>query len=132
MVRRLHILFVDSDLSTHGRMQQALQNSFTVQMSMSVPEVKRILENTVPDMLISEVVLAGRESGLDLCRYIRGRSSLRHLPIMLLTSRSTLQDKVEGFAAGTDDYVVKPFDTRHLMARIRLLIRIKHLEQGSE
>lgn len=132
MVRRLHILFVDSDLNTHGRMQQALQNSFAVQMSTSALEAKRILEDTVPDVLISEVILIGRESGLDLCRYIRSRSSIRHLPIMLLTSRATLQDKVAGFEAGTDDYVVKPFDTRHLMARIRLLTRIKRLEQGLE
>jgi DNA-binding response OmpR family regulator len=48
---------------------------------------------------------------------------------MLLTSCATLQDKVAGFQAGTDDYVVKPFDAQHLMARIRLLVRIKRLEQ---
>ena len=54
--------------------------------------------------------------------------SLRHLPIMLLTSLTTIQDKVAGFEAGADDYVVKPFDARHLVARIRLLSRIKRLE----
>jgi DNA-binding response OmpR family regulator len=47
---------------------------------------------------------------------------------MLLTSCATLQDKVAGFQAGADDYVVKPFDTHHLMARIRLLARIKRLQ----
>jgi len=47
---------------------------------------------------------------------------------MLLTSLTTLQDKFAGFDAGTDDYVVEPFDARHLMARIRLLARMKHLE----
>jgi DNA-binding response OmpR family regulator len=113
-------------------MQQALQSSFAVQMATSVLEAKRVLENTIPDVLISEVVLVGRENGLDLCRYIRSRASLQRLPIMLLTSRATLQDKVAGFEAGADDYVVKPFDTRHLMARIRLLTRIKRLEQGLE
>ncbi|MGH2481469.1 MAG: response regulator transcription factor, partial [Ktedonobacteraceae bacterium] len=53
---------------------------------------------------------------------------LHHLPIMLLTTLATLQDKVAGFEAGADDYVVKPFDARHLLARIRLLSRIKRLE----
>lgn len=47
---------------------------------------------------------------------------------MLLTNLSTLQDKVAGFEAGADDYLVKPFDARHLVARLRLLSRIKHLE----
>ena len=79
-------------------------------------------------MVICEVLL-GQESGLDLCRFIRSTPSLRHLPIMLLTSLTTLQDKIAGFDAGTDDYVVKPFDARHLMARIRLLARIKGLEK---
>ncbi len=47
---------------------------------------------------------------------------------MILTTLSTLQDKIAGFEAGADDYVVKPFDARHLIARIRLLSRIKRLE----
>jgi DNA-binding response OmpR family regulator len=51
---------------------------------------------------------------------------------MLLTSLTTLQDKVAGFDAGADDYVVKPFDARHLMARIRLLSRIKRLEKRND
>ncbi len=81
-----------------------------------------------PDMLITEVLLAD-ESGLDLCRSIRtGRESLQKLPIMLLTSLMTLRDKVRGFEAGADDYVVKPFDGRHFITRIKLLARIKHLE----
>jgi DNA-binding response OmpR family regulator len=48
---------------------------------------------------------------------------------MLLTSLTTLQDKIAGFDAGVDDYIVKPFDARHLAARIRLLLRIKRLQQ---
>ncbi len=85
------------------------------------------LETNLPDVLICEILL-GQENGLDLCRSIRSTPSLRHLPIMLLTSLTTIQDKVAGFEAGADDYVVKPFDARHLVARIRLLSRIKRLE----
>jgi DNA-binding response OmpR family regulator len=51
------------------------------------------------------------------------------MPVMLLTSCAALEDKVAGFQAGADDYVVKPFDAHHLIARIRLLARIKRLEQ---
>ncbi len=85
------------------------------------------LETNLPDVLICEILL-GQENGLDLCRSIRSTPSLCHLPIMLLTSLTTIQDKVAGFEAGADDYVVKPFDARHLVARIRLLSRIKRLE----
>jgi DNA-binding response OmpR family regulator len=127
-LRRLNILFVDSDPHIHDKMQLALGGGFVVKCVASVTEAKELLNVFVPDILISEVVI-GQESGLDLCRYVRSQSSLRHLPIMLLTSLTTLHDKVAGFDAGTDDYVVKPFDILHLQARVRLLSRIKRLEQ---
>ena len=127
-LRRLHILFVDNDPNGRDRIQQALGNGFIVQCAASIAEAMHCLEAHPPDVLICEVLL-GQENGLDLCRSIRSRAALRHLPIMLLTSLTTFQDKVAGFDAGADDYVVKPFDTRHLMARIRLLSRIKRLEQ---
>lgn len=130
-LRRLHILFVDADPNGRERIEQALGNSFTVQYATSVEQARHYLETQVPDMLICEVLL-GHESGLELCRAIRTSMALRHLPIMLLTTLTTFQDKVAGFDAGADDYVVKPFDPRHLRARIRLLSRIKRIEQHKQ
>ncbi len=109
-------------------MRAALGNDFSVQGVASVAAAKAYLSTSLPDILISEVTV-GQESGLDLCCYVRSAPSLHHLPIMLLTSMATLHDKVAGFSAGADDYVVKPFDTHHLIARIRLLSRIKRLER---
>jgi DNA-binding response OmpR family regulator len=128
-LRELHILFVDSDPVGRERIQQALGNGngFFVQCASSLSEARHYLEVQLPDVLICEVLL-GQESGLDLCRMLRDTLSLRYIPIMLLTSLTTFQDKVAGFDAGADDYMVKPFDTRHLMARIRLLSRIKRIE----
>ncbi len=127
-MRRLQILFVDSDQNTCDRLQQALGNGAIVKCVASLTEARQSLVAYRPDIIISEVLLA-EGNGLDLCRSIRSTPSLRHLPIMLLTSLTTIQDKVAGFDAGADDYVVKPFDARHLLARIRLLARIKRLEQ---
>ena len=110
------------------KMQQALDNTILLRSATTVAEARRFLAEGPPDVLICEVSI-GSESGLDLCRYIRSTPSLYALPIMLLTSLATLQDKIAGFEAGADDYVVKPFDARHLAARIRLLSRIKRLEQ---
>jgi DNA-binding response OmpR family regulator len=122
---------VDSDPIGRDRIKQALGNGFVVQCASSLAEAMGCLETNLPDVLICEILL-GQENGLDLCRSIRSTSSLRHLPIMLLTSLTTIQDKVAGFEAGADDYVVKPFDKRHLVARIRLLSRIKRLELPGE
>jgi len=122
---------VDSDPIGRDRIKQALGNGFVVRCASSQAEAMDCLETNLPDVLICEILL-GQENGLDLCRFVRNTSALRRLPIMLLTSLTTFQDKVAGFDAGADDYVIKPFDTRHLMARIRLLSRIKRLEQRDD
>ena len=106
-----------------------LEGEFTIQCVKSVSEAYGCLNGgSLPDLLISEVAVAA-ECGLDLCRYVRNAPALQHIPIMLLTSLANSQDKVTGFLAGADDYVVKPFDARHLKARIRLLVRIKRIER---
>ena len=126
-LRKLHVLVVDSDPIGRERIQQALGNGFAVQCASSLSDAWRCLEVQPPDVLVCEMVL-GQNSGVYLGRAMRKTEAFRSIPIMLLTSLTTFQDKVAGFDAGADDYVVKPFDTRHLMARIRLLSRIKRIE----
>jgi DNA-binding response OmpR family regulator len=129
-LKKLQILFVDGDQNACDKVQVALGSGFSVACASSVDEARAVLNTSVPDVLISEIHLGfQQENGLDLCGYVRSVSSLRHLPVMLLTSLTTLQDKIAGFHAGADDYVVKPFDAHHLQARIRLLARIKRLER---
>jgi DNA-binding response OmpR family regulator len=121
------VLCVDTDRHVQGRIRQALEHMFSVHCVSSLEEARRYLLEEPPDLVICETALGG-EDGLELCRFVREEASLRHLPVMILTSQMTLQDKIAGFAAGADDYVVKPFDARHLAARVRLLLRIKQLE----
>jgi len=66
--------------------------------------------------------------GIDLCRALRAAG--RDTPVLMLTARDTLEDKLIGFAEGADDYVVKPFAMRELEARIRALFRRGHLQHG--
>ncbi len=127
-LRRLHILLVDNDQGAYNRIQQAIGSDFHLYHAQSLIQARQLLIEYAPDIVICEVKL-GNESGLELCRFIRDTPTLHHLPIMLLTSLTTLQDKIAGFNAGADDYVVKPYDARHLIARIRLLTRLKDLER---
>ena len=129
-LRRLQILLVDNDPHSREKVQQALDSGFSMRFACSLDEAQSALEEYMPDVLICDVHLS-RSNGLDLCRLIRRSSAWRHLPVMLLTNLSTLQDKVAGFDAGADDYVVKPFDGPYLVGRVRLLSRIKRMEHES-
>jgi OmpR-family two-component system manganese-sensing response regulator len=72
------------------------------------------------DLLILDWMLPG-VSGLDLCRRLRERG--RATPVLMLTAKDTIDNKVEGFEAGADDYLVKPFELRELLVRVRALLR---------
>lgn len=128
-LRRLHILFVDDDPEAFRRIQQAVGSDFHLSHVRSFMQARQHLQECTPDVVICEARL-GMESGVEFCRFIRDTPDLQHLPVMFLTTLTTLADKIAGFNAGADDYVVKPYDARHLMARIRLLTRMKDLENG--
>ena len=130
-LRRLHILLVDDDPEALQRIQQAVGSDFHLYHARSFIQARQHLIEYIPDIIICEVKL-GKESGLEFCRLVRNTPALHHLPIMFLTTFTTLHDKIAGFNAGADDYVVKPYDARHLMARIRLLTRMKYLELEDE
>lgn len=78
------------------------------------------VERSVPDLLVLDVGLPGLD-GLAVCRRLRGKGLA--LPILLLTARDAVGDRVDGLDAGADDYLVKPFAPAELLARVRALLR---------
>jgi CheY-like chemotaxis protein len=81
-----------------------------------------------PDLLILDVMMP-RLSGLDVARKLKSDVILSRTPILMLTALSTVDNKVQGFEAGADDYLVKPFDIRELSARVHALIRASRRER---
>ena len=80
------------------------------------------LKKSPPDLLLLDLMLP-KLSGLDICREIRKDDSLSRLPILMLTARGEEADRVVGLEMGADDYVVKPFSPRELIARVKALLR---------
>jgi DNA-binding response OmpR family regulator len=127
----LNVLVVDANTTARTHVQHALGDGFCVHFAASAQEAISALHQKLPDLVVSEVDLPS-DSGLALCEYVRSLPEGMRLPIMLLTGRDSIQDKVAGFQAGADDYVVKPLDPRLFFARVRLLCRIKGLEHHTE
>lgn len=80
------------------------------------------LQEKLPDLLILDWMLPG-VSGIELCRRLRAKAETERLPIIMLTARSEESERVRGLATGADDYVVKPFSTPELMARVKAMLR---------
>ncbi|MEC5289268.1 phosphate regulon transcriptional regulator PhoB [Aurantimonas sp. C2-6-R+9] len=80
------------------------------------------LKEELPDLLILDWMLPGL-SGVELCRRLRQRGESEKLPIIMLTARGEESERVRGLSVGADDYVVKPFSTPELIARVRAMLR---------
>jgi two-component system phosphate regulon response regulator PhoB len=83
-----------------------------------------------PDLVLLDWMLPGM-SGLELARRLRREEATRDIPVIMLTARGEEIDRINGLEAGVDDYVVKPFSTRELLARIRAVLRRTQGEDGS-
>jgi two-component system cell cycle response regulator len=82
-----------------------------------------------PDLVLLDVVMPGMD-GLEVLRLIKGNDRLGYVPVILLTARGEVSDRVEGLNLGADDYIAKPFESDELLARVRAHIRIKRLQDA--
>ena len=115
-----HILVVDDDRSSTLMLRYLLEGEgHRVTTTDSALRALDQLEQNEVDLVLLDVVMPDMD-GLDLCRRIRTTS---RVPILFLSVRSDVSDKVLGLRAGADDYVAKPFDPRELLARVRTLLR---------
>jgi DNA-binding response OmpR family regulator len=89
---------------------------------MDGPTALRLIRDHHPDLLILDLMLPGMD-GLEVCRQLRQDVSTARLPILMLTAKAEEVDRVVGLEVGADDYVVKPFSPRELIARIRAILR---------
>ncbi len=124
---RMRVLVVEGSAVDRERVSGALGDHYTLIFASGATEALAALSSAGPDMIVTELDLMEGD-GFALCERLRALPQAAQLPIMVLTSRAHIHDKVAGFQAGADDYVVKPLDSRLFYARVRLLCRIKGLE----
>lgn len=117
---RPSILVVEDEESIAEAIRYALEiEGFEVLVALTGSEGVRLAESRKPSLVLLDVMLP-ESSGLDVCRRIRQASDV---PIVMLTARDSEADKVAGLELGADDYVVKPFSMRELVARVRAHLR---------
>ena len=97
-------------------------NGFQPVWAMDAESAQRELDEILPDVILLDWMLPG-ESGLTLARRWRAATRTKAVPILMLTARGDEADRVAGLDAGADDYIVKPFSPRELLARIRAVLR---------
>ncbi len=117
----MNLLIVEDDRSLASLLQQAvLEDGYTAQVEHDGAVALERAKDAEFDLILLDVMLPGLD-GLEICRRLRAFSV--PTPILMITARDTLDNKVDGLDAGADDYIVKPVAIRELLARIRALLR---------
>ena len=123
------ILVVDDDSAVRESLRRALKlEGYEVELAADGDAaLERIGADSEPDAVILDVMMPGTD-GLEVCRTLR--ASGNRLPVLMLTARGAVDDRVAGLDAGADDYLVKPFALDELFARLRALLRRRGAEEA--
>lgn len=124
--RAMRILVVEDEPGIAGFVRRGLHfEGYDVQVVVDGPSALRELRDHPPDLLVLDVMVPGID-GFEIARRLRvveAAERLPAIPVLMLTARDAVQDRVAGLRAGADDYLVKPFDFEELLARIEALLR---------
>lgn len=125
-LRKPVLLLVEDNEDFRFYLKDNLKLNYDVVEARNGKEGFRTAQQHLPDLIVSDVMMP-EMNGIEFCKAIKDHPNLSHIPVILLTARMAEEQKMEGFHAGADDYVTKPFNFEILQARIRNLIHNREL-----
>ena len=115
------ILIVEDNRDIREYVRNSFEEMYEVLTASDGKEGWEIAQNQIPNIIISDIMMPVMD-GIELCRHIKEDMRTSHIPVILLTAKDTLQDKEEGYAAGADSFITKPFSARLLNSRINNIL----------
>jgi len=122
------ILLIEDNSDMRAFIAFQLQGEFGLIQARDGNEGVELAKQHRPSLIISDVMMPGMD-GYQVCRKIKSDPHTQHIPVILLTAKADLSEKISGLELGADDYLTKPFNGQELKAKIRSLIRLRRLER---
>lgn len=121
-MKREKILTVDDDPDILDVLDLTLSESYEVLQANNGKEGLALVQQTIPDLIICDYMMPIM-NGREFCKALKKDILLQHIPLIMLTGKGEVQDRIGGIEAGVDDYMVKPFAPDELLARIKMILR---------
>ncbi|MBQ8501508.1 MAG: response regulator [Bacteroides sp.] len=115
------ILIVEDETDLRNMLVDIFKPFYTVVTTDDGTQALQLAIDEEPDIILTDILIPGM-SGIELCKCIKENVAICHIPVMMLTARTTIEHKLEGLQTGADDYIIKPFDVNILLARCKNLI----------
>jgi two-component system alkaline phosphatase synthesis response regulator PhoP len=120
---RQKVLIVDDEMDALMALKVALEaEGYNVAEAKDGHEALDKVHSEIPDVILLDLMIPGID-GFEVCRQLKSDDVYRHIPVIMLTARGEIDDKVEGIELGADDYVTKPFNLKELKARVKMVLR---------
>lgn len=122
MIKKKKILIVEDDKQISALVNMHMKMSgYDTSITFDGEEAIKAIKEHCPDIIILDLMLP-KLDGWEVCKRLRQEPQTRHLPVIMLTCRTEIEDKLKGFDLGADDYVTKPFSPRELVARVKRVL----------
>jgi two-component system sensor histidine kinase/response regulator len=128
MQPRNKILAVDDNVIDIMTIERLLSEHYDLKTASTGEQALEMAADFQPDIILLDNMMPGLDGG-DVCRQIRSDSRLRHTKIIMVSGKSRVSERIEAYQAGADDYITKPFNEDELLAKIRVYLRLKSVEE---
>jgi signal transduction histidine kinase len=123
---RAHVLIAEDNVDLRKFLQELLAPYYSVTVACDGKAALDSIHERMPDLVLADVMMP-QMSGIELCQQVKRDLRTRTLPVILLTARSGIDETIEGFSHGADDYLVKPFSPRELLMRVAVQLKLRRL-----
>ncbi len=122
------ILIVDDARINLELLKKLLEDRYIIETAESGEKALEIIPDFRPDLILLDIMMPGID-GYETCRRIRKEPQYRFIKIILVSAKALVEDRLQGYEAGADDYIIKPFDTKELKAKVKVFSQLKREEE---
>ncbi len=128
MQKRNRILAVDDNQTNLAIMEELLEEDYDLKTASTGEQALEMARDFEPDLILLDIMMPGID-GYEVCHRLRQDPRVKHAKIIMVSAKALLAERLKGYEVGADDYIVKPFEEDELLAKVRVYLRLKSVEE---